>query len=57
MKNTCLHLVWHLMQLYDTISTTGINICAIEPEFSFLQDLQPSKQSTGIILDRQSQEV
>ena len=32
------------MQLNDTISTTGINLSAIEPEFSFLQDLQPSKQ-------------
>ena len=27
------------MQLNDTISTTGINLSAIEPEFSFLQDL------------------
>ena len=32
------------MQLDDTVSTTGINLSAIEPEFSFLQDLQPSKQ-------------
>ena len=32
------------MKLNDTISTTGINLSAIEPEFSFLQDLQQSKQ-------------
>ena len=32
------------MQLNDTISTTGINLSAVEPKFSFLQDLQPSKQ-------------
>ena len=32
------------MKLNDTISTTGINLSAVEPEFSFLQDLQQSKQ-------------
>lgn len=32
------------MQLNETVSATGIDLSAIEPEFSYLQDLQPSKQ-------------
>ncbi|MCG7878799.1 MAG: reverse transcriptase domain-containing protein [Candidatus Thiodiazotropha endolucinida] len=32
------------MQLNETISNTGIDIRAVEPEFSYLQSLRPSKQ-------------
>ena len=36
-----------LLQLNDTISLTCINLTAKESGFSFLQDLQPSKQRPG----------